>query len=399
MEKEWQPDAIVRVKLDQMQKEFIKYIDKNLDQIETNIPVFYGYVITTLANTLPEINDDLHDHFIDNITLHFLDVSRQSTDLAFVEKLFDHATRHRRSKKGRAIYDIMLGMKMINTGKYTEAIEQLKQYRNIDALICPAIAYCYFVLSTQQNAAATESSDSPKRPNQMALEAREQMIELVRLNPPINRLKDLGYEEDAQINKIFWFVIRQAMEWFPSERKLFRIAIEKARKDQRRDIREELLKIAIANFYQDMFFLRELFKLKLESRDAAGVAGVVKQMTQQYPDEIEPVYYGLKVAILTAKIDIYYRFRKLALEKNMPQNALLLLDFGFELMSGKHYEALACLEEIKTRFGPNHFYVTLLEYVTHDFLSEDEKKVRQAKKAMIDSLDQYCMKLIKIKNT
>ena len=399
MEKEWQPDAIVRVKLDQMQKEFIKYIDKNLDQIETNIPVFYGYVITTIANTLPEINDDLHDHFIDNITLHLLDVSKQSTDLAFVEKLFDHATRHRRSKKGRAIYDIMLGMKMINTGKYPEAIEQLKQYRNIDALICPAIAYCYFVLSTQQNGATESSSDSPKRPNQMALEAREQMIELVRLNPPINRLKDLGYEEDAQINKIFWFVIRQAMEWFPSERKLFRIAIEKAGKDQRRDIREELLKIAVANFYQDMFFLRELFKLKLESRDAAGVAGVVKQMTQQYPDEIEPVYYGLKVAILTAKIEIYYRFRKLALEKNMPQNALLLLDFGFELMSGKHYEALACLEEIKTRFGPNHFYVTLLEYVTHDFLSEDEKKVRQAKKAMIDSLDQYCMKLIKIKNT
>jgi hypothetical protein len=398
MEKEWQPDAIVRVKLDNTLKEFIKYIDKNIDQIETTIPVFYGQVVTTLANTSPDINDDLHDHFIDNITLHILDVSKRSTEIEFVEKLFNYAKRHRRSNKGNAIYDIMLGMKMINTGKYNDAIEKLKAYRTIDALICPAMAYCYFVLSTQQND-ATESSDPVMRPNQMALGAREQMIEMVRINPPVNRLKDLGYEEDPRINKIFWFMIKEAIQWFPSEREFLRIAIEKAGKDQRRDIREELLSVAIANFYKDMFFLRELYKLKIESRDAAGVAGVVKQMTQQYPDEIEPIYYGLKVAILTAKIETYYRFRKMALEKKMPRNALLLLDFGFELMSGKHYEALACLKEIGTRFGPNHYYVTLLEYVAHDFISEDEKKVKQAKKAMIDSLDQYCMKLIKIKNT
>ena len=32
---------------------------------------------------------------------------------------------------------------LINTEKYTEAIERLKKYRNVDALICPALAYCY----------------------------------------------------------------------------------------------------------------------------------------------------------------------------------------------------------------------------------------------------------------
>jgi hypothetical protein len=36
--------------------------------------------------------------------------------------------------------------------------------------------------------------------------------------------------------------------------------------------------------------------------------------------------------------------------------------------------------------------------VAHDFLSDDEKKVKQAKKAIIDSIDQYCMKLLKIKD-
>ena len=138
---------------------------------------------------------------------------------------------------------------------------------------------------------------------------------------------------------------------------------------------------------------------KLEKRDAGGVAGVVKQMTQQYPDELEPIYYGLKLAIITNREDIFDRFRKLAVSKNFPQQALSLLDFGFELMSGNLHEAHACLDEIKETFGLHHYYVILLEYVAHDFLSDDEKKVKQAKKAMISSIDHYCLKLLKIKDT
>ena len=220
------------------------------------------------------------------------------------------------------------------------------------------------------------------------------MIELVRIEPPVNRLRELDITEDPGINKIFWFMIKQAIDWFPSEREFFRIGLEKAAKDGKREIREELLSIAIERFYNDMYFLRELYKHKLENRDAGGVAGVVKQMTQQYPDDLEPIYYGLKLSIMTTRVETYYRFRKLAVLKNIPQNALLVLDFAFELMSGKQDEALACLEEIKIKFGARHYYATLLEYVAHDFLSDDEKKVKQAKKAMIDSIDQYLPKVI-----
>jgi hypothetical protein len=232
----------------------------------------------------------------------------------------------------------------------------------------------------------------------MALAAREQMIELVRLNPPVNRLKDLEVLDDPRINKIFWFIIKQGTEWFPSERDLIRIGLEKASRDGMSDIREELLALGIERFSADMFFLRELYKVKLEKRDAGGVAGVVKQMTQQYPEELEPLYYGMKLSVITARVETYYRFRKLALIKKMPLNVLVLLDFAFELMSGKQYEALACLEEIKMKLGPRHYYATLLEYVAHDFLLDDEKKVKQAKRAMIDSIDQYCLKLLKIKD-
>jgi hypothetical protein len=397
MVEEWQPDAIIRLKLDQIKHDFFDYIDKNIDKIDANIPVFYGHVIATLEKNLPEISDELHDQFIDNITIRVMNTSKRSDDLAFIEKLFDYAERNKHTKKGRALYDIMLGMKMVEMGKYPEAMEMLKKYRTADVLILPALAYCYLVpaLKTGEN---ISSEELVRGPTPAALAAREQMIELVRIKPPVNRLKEMGIGDDPGINKIFWFMLKQAIEWFPSEREFLRIGIEKATKDGRKDIREELLSTAIERFFDDMYFLRESYKLKLESRDAGGVAGIVKQMTQQYPDELEPVYYGLKLAIITNREDVYHKFRKLAVSKNIPKNALLLLDFAFELVNAKQHEALACLDEIKMKFGTQHYYVTLLEYVAHDFLSDDEKKVKQAKKAIIDSIDQYCMKLLKIKD-
>jgi hypothetical protein len=398
MDEEWQPDAIIRLKLDQIKREFFEYIDKNIDKIDTNVPVFYGHIIATLEKNLPDISDDLHDQFIDTITIRVLEASKRSDEITFIEKLFDFAERNKRRKTGKALYDIMLGMKMINLGRYPEAIELLKKYRTVDALICPALAYCYFVHIPQQEGDINQD-ELIRGPTPTALAAREQMIELVRLNPPVNRLKEMGIGDDPGINKIFWFMVKQAIAWFPGDREFLRIGIEKASKDGRKEIREELLAIAIERFFDDMYFLRESYKLKLENRDAGGVAGVVKQMTQQYPEELEPVYYGLKLAIITTREDVYHKFRKLALSKNIPQNALLLLDFAFELVNGKQYEALACLDEIKVKFGTQHHYVTLLEYVTHDFLSDDEKKVKQAKKAIIDSIDQYCLKLLKIKDT
>lgn len=398
MDEECQPDAIVRVKLNQMKKDFFDYIEKNSEKIDSNVPVFYGHVVTTLEKSLPHISDDLYDRFIDNITLRVLETSKLSSDISYVEKLFDYAERNKRKKTGQALYDIVVGIKMINSGKYPEAIEQLKKYRSIDAMIGAAIAYCYFIRAKPIGGSGIPE-DPHRGPSQKELAAREMMIELVRIKPPVNRLKEMGIGDDPVINKIFWFMLKQAIEWFPQDREYLRIGIEKASTDGRRDVREELLGIAIERFFDDMYFLRELYKLKLESRDAGGVAGIIKQMTQQYPDELEPIYYGLKLAIITSREEVYYKFRKMAINKNIPQRALVLLDFGFEMMSGKHYEAHACLDEIKMTFGPHHYYIILLEFVAHDFLSDDEKKVKQAKRALIDSIDRYCLKLLKIKDT
>jgi len=398
MEQECQPDAVIRLKLDQLKSDFFEYIEKNIDKIDTNAPVFYGHVIATLEKALPVVNDDLYDRFIDSITLRVLETSMRSGDLPYVQKLFDYAERHKRKKTGKTLYDIVLGINLINTEKYTEAIERLKKYRNADVLICPALAYCYLARAPMP-AGGADAENLIRGPAPDALAAREQMIEMIRLNPPVNRLREMGIGDDPGINRIFWFMLKKAIEWFPENREYLRVGIEKASADGRRDLREELLGLATERFFNDMFFLRELYRLKLENRDAPGVAGVVRQMTQQFPDELEPVYYGMKLSIITTHADVYYKFRKLAQAKNIPRTALALLDFGFEMMSGKKFEVHACLDEIKMVFGPHHYFVILLDYVAHDLSSDDEKKVKQAKKALIDSIDHYCHSLLKIQDT
>ena len=396
MDPESQPDAVIRLKLNQLKSDFFDYIDKNSEKIDANIPVFYGQVIATMEKALPGISDDLYDRFIDSITLRVLEKSTQSADVSYAAKLFDYAERHKHAKTGKTLNEIVLGIILINTEKYSEAIERLKKYRNIDAMICPALAYCYLVRAPPDR--GTDVDEIIRGPTPNALAAREQMIELIRLNPPVNRLREMGIGEDPGMNRIFWFMMKKAIEWFPENREFLRIGVEKASKDGRRDIKEELLGIATERFFNDMYFLRELYKLKLENRDAGGVAGVVRQMTQQFPDEPEPVYYGIKLAIMTTHADVFYRFRKLAVAKNIPRTVLALLDFGFEMMSGKKYEAHACLDEIKIVFGPHHYFVTLLEYVARDIFSDDEKKARQAKKALIDSIDHYCLTLLNVQD-
>jgi hypothetical protein len=397
MSEAWQPDAVFKAKTNQLKLEFFDYIEKNIDKIDANVPVFFGHVATTLDNSLPNIPEDVHDQFIDTVTMKVLATSKKANDIPAIEKLFDFAVRNKRGRKGRSVYDIMLGLRMVTNGGFVEAIEQLKKYRNADAVICPAIAYCCYKLSNGEMKSEAEASAA--RPNDMAFAAREYLMDLIRLKPPVNRLRNFEVAEDPRITKIFWFMLNRAIEWFPEERDFLRIGVEKATKDGNVDIKGELLGIAIGRFYNDMHFLREMYRLKLEQRDAGGLAGIVKQMTQQYPDNSEPVYYGLRLAVITGRSETYSRFRTLALERNFPPLVLLLSDFAFELMSGNQYDALACLDEIRQKLGPRHYYVTMLDYVAHDFVPDDEKKAKKAKKTLVDSIDQYCMKLLKIKTT
>jgi len=120
-------------------------------------------------------------------------------------------------------------------------------------------------------------------------------------------------------------------------------------------------------------------------------------MVQHHPDELEPIYYGLQLSIISQQQTAYGRFRKMAVGKKMPAQVLLLLDFMLELIMGDREGAYACLETIRARLTMKNHYLILIEYLTHDAFSADEKQMRNARKVLMDSLDQYCLKLLMMK--
>ena len=129
----------------------------------------------------------------------------------------------------------------------------------------------------------------------------------------------------------------------------------------------------------------------LETRDAAGAAGVVNQLIKQYPDELEPIYLGLKLSLLTTKKITYHSFRKLALSKGMPSNIIELFDFSFELMNHEQKEAMNRVADFEKEYPRTQFYATTLRYIAADFSSNDEMRIRKARKALLDSIEQYCV--------
>jgi len=121
-------------------------------------------------------------------------------------------------------------------------------------------------------------------------------------------------------------------------------------------------------------------------------------MMQQHPDELEPIYYGLQLAIMSAQESAYYKFRSTAISKKMPAQIVLLLDFAFFLISGKRSDAEVLFEDMKKKLPSLGYYLGALEYLMRDVFSEDEKRSMTAKKVFLDSIDQYCLKLIKIRS-
>jgi hypothetical protein len=228
----------------------------------------------------------------------------------------------------------------------------------------------------------------------MALNAREQMIELARVRPPVNRLKFPRVIKDLKVNKIFWFMLKLGIEWFPEEPRFLTIGLEKATLDGNQVMRGELLTIASERYYNEMEFLRELYSYKISERDATGAAAVIKQMTQHHPQDLEPVYYGLQLSIISQQATAYARFRKMAVANGMPVQVLMLLDFSFSLVKGNKEEAFAGLDMIRARMAKKNHYLILIEYLAEDAFSENEGRARHARSVLMDSIDQYCLNLI-----
>jgi hypothetical protein len=185
------------------------------------------------------------------------------------------------------------------------------------------------------------------------------------------------------------------LEWFPSERWFIEIGLKNASLTNNAQMRKRLLDVGSERFYTDKNVLREMFNFRLENRDAGGAAGVVNQFIKQYPDDLEPIYLGLKLSILTTKRITYHGFRRLAYAKGMPANTLELFDIAFNLLTLEKKDAFVQITEFENEYPRLRYYATTLRYIARDFFSRDETRMKRAKKTLLDSIEQYCLEELK----
>ncbi|WP_321508312.1 hypothetical protein [uncultured Methanoregula sp.] len=383
-------DAITYEKLHLLKRDFDGYIGRNTAKVDANLPVFYGYVISAIETSFPNLPNDAYDEFLDSITFKVLDASANSGDFEYIKKVMANAVRFKKNKGAELGINIVVGLKLLKTGDCIHALNFLKNYAALDAKLGTAVAYCYYILSLREFKKDDPSSKS-HRPGEMELFSREIMLILAKKKPGVNKLPQLELDDPAFLEKIFWQMLLTALEWFPSEKWFVEIGLENAVLTGNPDMRKRFLEMGAERFYNDIQFLREMYYYKLENRDAAGAAGVVNQLLKQYPDNLEPIYLGLKLSLLTNKKITYHSFRKLAITKGMPQHLVELFDFAFDLLSNEQKEAINRLAEFEKEFSRLQFYATTLRYLAGDITSNDELRMKKARKTLLDSIDQYCL--------
>ena len=285
-------DAITYEKLNLLKKDFIGYIERNSEKVDSNLPVFYGHVISALENSFPDITDESHDEFIDNVTFNVLDASLNGNDFEYIKKVTQNALRFKKEKNAETGINIVVGLKLLKTGDYTHAVNYLKNYAERDAKIGTAAAYCYYMLS-QCEIGKADTPDKSQRPGEMELLARETIMNLAHNKAPVNTLKQLHLDNPLFLDKIFWQMVFLGLEWFPSERWFIEIGLENAEFSRDSEMRKRLLDISSERFYNDFHFLRVMYNYYLDKRDAGGAAGVLNNLIRQYPDDLEPIYLGL----------------------------------------------------------------------------------------------------------
>jgi len=387
-------DAIVYDKLNLLKKDFIGYIEHNTEKVDANLPVFYGHVISALENSFPDILDESYDEFIDLITFEVLNASRNGGDFTYITRVIQNALRYKKRKDAETGINIVVGLKMVKVGDYAHAIDFLKKYRMLDFKIGTALAYCYYALSLL-DFKKTNTTVESQRPGEMELLARETMLSLAHSPPPVSQVKQLELEDSSFLERIFWQMIFLGLEWFPSERWFIEAGLENAALTRNTEMRKRLLDISSERFYNDIHFLRVMFYYYLDSRDAGGAAGVLNHLIRQYPDDLEPIYLGLKFSLLTKKKITFHSFRKLANSKGMPAPIVYLFDVAFDLLNRNRVDAFNCLAEFEKGYPDLHYYITTLRYLSEDFFSPDDTQVKKAKKAFLDSIDQYCVEELK----
>jgi hypothetical protein len=79
----------------------------------------------------------------------------------------------------------------------------------------------------------------------------------------------------------------------------------------------------------------------------------------------------------------------------MPAPIVHLFDIAFDLLNREKDDAIDRLSDFEKEYPDLHYYSTTLRYIADDFFSPGEMQMKKAKKVFLDSIDQYCIYMIK----
>ncbi len=384
------PEVVIANHLDRSKAEIFSFIESNVEAIDENFPSFFGNVVTILDRAGVPIPDAAHDEFIDAIVFRVFTVSKRAGEIKFLNRACEIACGMKRKKERKAGVHLAAAVKLMKLGMPLAAAAYLQPYRKHDTTVGCWYAYCYYVL--YKEGSAEPGYSAAERWNYLKL-ARQYMEELGQLRPGLQRLVRGELEQDPWLAEPFWVMIFLATEWIPDNRWFLEIGLARAKQEHNDVALVKMLQIGLIRFTDDMLFYREAYHLKFEQGDLGDALGLIRDMLQRFPDDPEPVYYGLRTALYLPREGEFNEFRKLAEEKKLPGHVLCLIDYTYAFLRGKRVQAGLCLDEFRRKYPSLNYYSDMLGFVTaagaHD----------GANTAVFTSVDHFCKKMLKIGET
>ncbi|HOI14126.1 MAG TPA: hypothetical protein PLG75_09715 [Methanoculleus sp.] len=386
------PEVVVSNRLEKAKAEIFSYIESNAEAIDENFAAFFGNVVTILDRAGVPITDKVHDEFIDAIVFRVFDVSNRAGDAKFLNRACEIACGMKRKKERKAGVHLAAAVKLMKIGMPLAAAAYLQHYRKHDTAVGCWYAYCYYML--YKDGSAEPGYSAAERWNYLKA-ARQYMEELGQLQPGLQRLVRGELERDPWLAEPFWMMIFLATEWIPNNRWFLEIGIARSKQENNNVALVKMLQIGLIRFPDDMFFYREAYHLKFEQGDLNDALGLIYDLIRRFPDDPEPVYYGLRTSLYLPRETEFNEFRRIADEIKMPGHVLCLIDYTYAFLRGRKEQAGLCLDQFHRKYPSLNYYSDILRFVTAD-LPATENGI---KLAVFTSVDHFCKKMLKIAET
>ncbi|PKL55206.1 MAG: hypothetical protein CVV35_11225, partial [Methanomicrobiales archaeon HGW-Methanomicrobiales-6] len=193
----------------------------------------------------------------------------------------------------------------------------------------------------------------------------------------------------------FWMMIFLATEWIPNNRWFLEIGIARGKQENNDVALVKMLQIGLIRFPDDMLFYREAYHLKFEQGELADALGLIYDLIRRFPDDPEPVYYGLRTSLYLPRETEFNEFRRIADEMKMPGHVLCLIDYAYAFLRGRKEQAGLCLDQFHRKYPSLNYYSDILRFVTADLPATQNG----IKLAVFTSVDHFCKKMLKIAET